>query len=99
MGVRTLTVSNDVDADVARTFGLEVAFGTPPEATDAAIAFGLDGVHRPVMTAAGEFIAAKRVPAGAGVSYGYTFRTPRSTIAGIWSRYGSSLSVKHPCSA
>jgi alanine racemase len=83
VGIRTLTVSNDADADVARAFGFEVAFRTPPETADAAVAFGLDGVHRPVMTAAGEFIAAKRVPAGAGVSYGYTFRTPRSTTLGL----------------
>lgn len=38
-------------------------------------AYGLDGIHRPVMTVRGEVIAVKRVGAGAGVSYGYSYRT------------------------
>ena len=85
VGIRTLIVSNEADADVARASRLEVAFGTPPapEAADAALAFGLDGVHRPVMTVTGELIAVKRVPEGAGVSYGYTYRTRRSTTLGL----------------
>ncbi|MGN6273288.1 MAG: alanine racemase C-terminal domain-containing protein [Protaetiibacter sp.] len=83
VGIRTLTVSNEADADVARASRLEVGFGTPPDAADAALAFGLDGVHRPVMTVTGELIAVKRVPEGAGVSYGYTFRTRRSTTLGL----------------
>lgn len=38
-------------------------------------AYGLDGTHRPVMTVRGEVIAVKRVGPGAGVSYGYSYRT------------------------
>lgn len=38
-------------------------------------AYGLDGAHTPVMTMVGEVIAVKRASRGAGVSYGYTYRT------------------------
>ncbi|MGV8881204.1 MAG: alanine racemase C-terminal domain-containing protein [Rhodoglobus sp.] len=38
-------------------------------------AYGLDGTHPPIMTVVGEVIGVKRASEGAGVSYGYTYRT------------------------
>ena len=38
---------------------------------------------RPVMTLRGQLAAAKRVPAGSGVSYGHTFTTDRETTLGL----------------
>jgi alanine racemase len=85
VGIRTLLVSNEHDADAARAAGLDVTIGrlAEHEVPDAAVAFGLDGTHRPVMTVVGELIATKHVPAGAGVSYGYTFRATRATMLGL----------------
>ena len=85
LGIRRLLVSDARDAAVAHAAGLDA---TPsrlsPETTpDAAVAFGLDGAHRPVMTLTGELIAVKRVEAGAGVSYGYTHRTEAATTLGL----------------
>jgi alanine racemase len=40
-----------------------------------AAVYGLDGIHPPIMTLAGEVIAVKRAEAGVGVSYGYSYRT------------------------
>ena len=48
---------------------------TSGRALVSAEAYGLDGIHRPVMTVVGEVIAVKRALQGAGVSYGYTYRT------------------------
>jgi alanine racemase len=85
VGIGTLLVSTERDAATAAAAGLEVVIGrmSAAEIPDAAIAFGVDGTHRPVMTVSGELIATKRVPAGAGVSYGYTFRTSRPTTLGL----------------
>ncbi len=85
VGIRTLLVSNEHDADAARAAGLDVAAGrlAVPESPDAAVAFGLDGTHHPVMTVVGELIATKRVPPGAGVSYGYTFHAAHPTTLGL----------------
>jgi len=46
-------------------------------------AYGLDGIHRPVMTVRGEVIAVKRVEPGAGVSYGYSYRTTRESALAL----------------
>lgn len=46
-------------------------------------AYGLDGRHTPVMTLVGEVISVKHVPADAGVSYGYTYRTPEPTTLAL----------------
>lgn len=43
------------------------------------MAYGLDGVGRPVMSVVGEVVAIKEVGADEGVSYGYTYRTSKAT--------------------
>lgn len=84
-GVGGVLVSNQTDAAIVRGLGLDaiVSRQASADASDAAAPFGLDGVRRPVMTLAGELIAVKRVPAGAGVSYGYTHRTQAPTTLGL----------------
>ncbi len=42
-------------------------------------AYGLDGPYAAVMTLSGEIVAVKPTEAGAGVSYGYSYRTERPT--------------------
>ena len=80
-GVRTVRVSNERDADIARGCGLTAvqSLDPGPGVADAAAILGLDGTHRPVLAVVGELIAVKHVPAGAGVSYGYTYRAAAAT--------------------
>ncbi|MDH6181045.1 alanine racemase [Microbacteriaceae bacterium SG_E_30_P1] len=52
-----------------------------PTAADAA--YGFDGVAKPVMTLVGEVIAVKPTEEGAGVSYGYTYRTEEPTTLAL----------------
>lgn len=84
LGLRML-VSHGADAETARRHGIEVVAARLPddEIPDAAAAYGLDGTHRPVLTLVGELLAVKPVPAGAGVSYGYTHRTRTPTSLGL----------------
>jgi len=49
----------------------------------AAEAYGVVPGARPVMTLVGEVIAVKEAPAGVGVSYGYSYRTPSETILAL----------------
>lgn len=49
----------------------------------AAEAYGLVDGTRAVMTLRGEVIAVKRAAAGVGVSYGYSYRTPRETTLAL----------------
>lgn len=46
-------------------------------------AYGLAGHSNPVMTVAGEVIAVKLAEAGAGVSYGYSYRTSEATTLAL----------------
>ncbi len=46
-------------------------------------AYGLDGPYTAVMTLSGEIVAVKPTEAGAGVSYGYTYRTERPTTLAL----------------
>ncbi|WP_434056594.1 alanine racemase C-terminal domain-containing protein [Antiquaquibacter soli] len=46
-------------------------------------AYGVDGSGIPVLTLVGEVIAVKPVGADAGVSYGYTYRTPAPTTLAL----------------
>lgn len=50
-----------------------------------AAAYGLDPTASttPVMTLVGEVVSVKRVPAGSGVSYGYTYRTKLETTLAL----------------
>lgn len=73
LGVAAVRVSSEGDAQLARDRGfreVRVARGGAPEVA----AYGLEPGTRPALTLEGEIIAAKRVAAGAGVSYGYTYR-------------------------
>lgn len=93
-GVRELVVSNDQDAGVAIAAGFRsemVRHGR--DATGASSApYGLGDGGRPVMTVVGEVIALKRVDAGAGVSYGYTYRTPSArTLALVGLGYADGV--------
>jgi alanine racemase len=54
------------------------SYGLPPSATMA-----VDLPLRPVMTLRGRLAAVKRVPAGSGVSYGWTHETDRDTTLGL----------------
>lgn len=80
-GAGRVVVSNDRDAELAMAAGFAPgAVARDPEAPDAATSgYGLHDGGRPVMSVVGEVVALKTVPAGSGVSYGYTFRTPAPT--------------------
>ena len=76
-GVEALVVSDERDAAVAAAAGfrdLRIGRVTEADALGAA-AYGLAEGGIPVLTLVGEVIAIKHVPAGAAVSYGYTYRT------------------------
>ena len=78
--VTAIVVSDERDAATAREAGFtdvriaRLVDGGYPDAV-----YGVDGSARPVLTLVGEVIAVKHVSAGAGVSYGYTHRTPHAT--------------------
>lgn len=85
VGITAVLVSDEGAARPARAAGFtEVRVGRlpAPDADAVAAAYGLTG-PRPVLTVAGELLAVKRVPAGAGVSYGYTHRTSAPTALGL----------------
>lgn len=50
-----------------------------------AAAYGLDRTSgaQPILTLVGEVVAVKSVPAGSGVSYGYTYRTGTDTVLAL----------------
>jgi len=54
------------------------SYGLPPAAT-----MRVDLPLRPVMTLRGRLAAVKRVPAGSGVSYGWSYTTDRDTTLGL----------------
>ena len=85
-GVTSLVVSDEQDAAAARAAGFsDVHIGRLPHDVDAVAAdaygLGIDGT--PVLTLVGEVIAIKHVDAGAGVSYGYTYRTETPTCLAL----------------
>ncbi len=79
-------VSDDTDAAVARRLGfVDVRTGRARQdvpSTDSSI-FGLTPGSRPVLSLEGEVVAVKQVPGGAGVSYGYTYRTSGPTTLAL----------------
>lgn len=83
-GVREVVVSDDRDAGVAQEAGFAPsAIRIDRRGTDAdSSAYGFV-TGSPVMTLVGELIALKRVEAGAGVSYGYTYRTGAPTTLAL----------------
>jgi alanine racemase len=84
-GVHTIVVSNERDAGVAIAAGFAPsAVRRDHEASGAdARAYGLSGHGHPVLSLIGEVVALKRVPAGSGVSYGYTHRTAAPTTLAL----------------
>jgi alanine racemase len=86
-GVGTVVVSDERDAVLARPLFAEVLVGRLPRETDAvaAAAYGLDqdAAGTPVLTLVGEVVAIKHVGAGAGVSYGYSYRTEAPTTLAL----------------
>jgi alanine racemase len=84
-GVQVIVVSNERDAAVARAAGFRrnaVQIAREPMSGDSR-AYGLAHHGRPVLSLVGEVVALKRVEADAGVSYGYTYRTPEPTMLAL----------------
>lgn len=84
-GVRRVVVSDDRDAAVARSGGFDSAAVVVDRSGSGADqrAYGLDAGGIPVLSLVGEVVALKRVEGGAGVSYGYTYRTAASTTLAL----------------
>ena len=85
-GITSLVVSDDRDVAAARAAGFsDLHVGRLPHDVDAlgASAYGLDDEGVPILTLVGEVIAIKHVGAGAGVSYGYTYRTEAPTCLAL----------------
>lgn len=83
--VRRIVVSDDRDAAVAREAGFapaDVVVDRKGGGADSA-AYGLEEGGHPVLSLVGEVVALKRVPAGVGVSYGYTHRTTAPTTLAL----------------
>jgi alanine racemase len=92
VGVPEIVVSDERDAAVARASGFshsQVRVDRGGARADAS-PYGFDGI--PVMSVVGEVIALKRVAAGAGVSYGYTYRAPTArTLALVGLGYADGI--------
>jgi alanine racemase len=91
-GVPEIVVSDERDAAVARASGFSPSQVRIDRtgAGGGASAYGFNGI--PVMSVVGEVIALKRVEAGAGVSYGYTYRAPTArTLALIGLGYADGI--------
>ena len=85
-GVTSLVLSDERDAETARAAGFDqVHIGRLPDDLEAlgAEAYGLQDEGVPILTLVGEVIAVKRVGSGAGVSYGYTYRTTGPTCLAL----------------
>jgi len=85
-GLTGVIVSDEVDASTAHGIGFaDIRMGRRHFDTDAApeAAYGFLPGTRPVLSLEAEVVAVKHVPAGAGVSYGYTFRTARPTTLAL----------------
>lgn len=81
-GVRTMRVSpRDGALPGIRRSALMTVPSVRPLVAEAA--YGLDSESAPVMTVVGEVIAVKPTEAGAGVSYGYTYRTEADTTLAL----------------
>jgi alanine racemase len=92
-GVSSVWVSDEQTAATARTFFADVGVGRilDDPAGMWVTPFGLDG-GSPVLTLVGEVLAIKHVDAGAGVSYGYTYRTAAaSTLALVGLGYADGV--------
>jgi alanine racemase len=91
-GVPEIVVSDERDAAVAAASGYgagEVRIDRTGGGAGTS-AYGFDGI--PVMSVVGEVIALKRVEAGAGVSYGYTYRAPSArTLALVGLGYADGI--------
>ena len=84
-GVRRVVVSNQRDAAVAIAAGFAssaVRHDRDASGADSS-AYGVSGSGTPVLSLIGEVVALKRVEGGAGVSYGYTYRTPSATTLAL----------------
>lgn len=84
-GVREIVVSDERDAGVAVSAGFApsaVRHDRDASGADSS-AYGLSGRGSPVLSLVGEVVALKRVEASAGVSYGYTYRTPTATTLAL----------------
>lgn len=79
-GIDTIVVSDERDAEKARDVGFtDIRILRLVDGGDAEAVYGVREGSRPVLSLTGEVVALKRVDAGAGVSYGYTHRTPHAT--------------------
>lgn len=81
-GITTIRVSpGAADIPGVKRSALMTVGSRRPLAAEAA--YGLDGNAQPVMTLVGEVVSVKPAPAGVGVSYGYSYRTPEDTLLAL----------------
>ncbi len=84
-GIPRVVVADDAAAAVMRGVGYgagEIEVGWFPGDLSTA-EYGTNAGSTPVMSLVGEVIAVKHVGAGAGVSYGYTYRTTQPTTLAL----------------
>lgn len=97
IAVRRAFVSDDAGAEAVRAAGLEPVIAAPgddaPDAAEGPSLLGLtDRSLAPVLRLVAEVLAAKRLPAGEGVSYGFSYRTSDETtlaLVGIGYAHGA----------
>ena len=81
-GVTRIAVSDERAAVIARGAGFDDVVIDRTGAGADTTAYGLSS-GSPVLSLVGEVVALKRVEGGAGVSYGYTYRTARPTTLAL----------------
>ncbi len=82
-GIETIRISPHQEQE-ARRFAQSVSTTVAPGRTVLGVeAYGLSGPGTAVMTLSGEVVAVKPAEAGAGVSYGYSYRTTRNTTLAL----------------
>ncbi len=91
VGVDRVRVTSETDADLARTIGFpDLLVGRTDDPIDAR-GYGVDR-GRPALAVSGEVVAVKRVAAGEGVSYGYSWRPEvDSTLALVALGYADGI--------
>lgn len=87
LGLRSLDLRASAyghGADAVRAAAHAAGIGDfSPAASTAAYGIDAASAAEPVLTLIGEVIAVKSVPAGSGVSYGYTYRTAHATTLAL----------------
>ncbi|CAN5189693.1 hypothetical protein BH09ACT3_BH09ACT3_03080 [soil metagenome] len=92
-GATSLLVSTEADAAELDRSGITAPTTTEPTGpVMGAALYGLDGALRPAMRVSARVVGTKTVDAGAGVSYGYSYRAPaRTNLALVALGYADGL--------